>query len=44
MIGLGRLAGHIVGVIASNPPRKGGCLDLLSAEKVSRFVWMCDAL
>ncbi|GAA3069977.1 acyl-CoA carboxylase subunit beta [Streptosporangium carneum] len=44
VVGLGRLAGHSVGVVANNPLRKGGCLDSLSAEKASRFVRMCDAL
>jgi acetyl-CoA/propionyl-CoA carboxylase carboxyl transferase subunit len=44
VVGLGRLAGRSVGVIANNPLRKGGCLDSLSAEKASRFVRMCDAL
>jgi acetyl-CoA/propionyl-CoA carboxylase carboxyl transferase subunit len=44
VIGLGRLAGQSVGVIANNPIRKGGCLDSLSAEKASRFVRLCDAL
>ncbi|MEW9532107.1 acyl-CoA carboxylase subunit beta [Microbispora sp. NPDC049125] len=44
VIGLGRLAGHTVGVLANNPIRMGGCLDSLSAEKASRFVRMCDAL
>jgi acetyl-CoA/propionyl-CoA carboxylase carboxyl transferase subunit len=44
VIGLGRLAGRTVGVVASNPIRKGGCLDSLSAEKASRFVRMCDSL
>lgn len=43
-IGLGRLAGRTVGVLANNPIRKGGCLDSLSAEKASRFVRMCDSL
>jgi acetyl-CoA/propionyl-CoA carboxylase carboxyl transferase subunit len=43
VVGLGRLAGRAVGVIANNPLRKGGCLDSLSAEKASRFVRMCDA-
>jgi len=42
-IGLGRLAGRSVGVIANNPLRLGGCLDSTSAEKASRFVRMCDA-
>jgi acetyl-CoA/propionyl-CoA carboxylase carboxyl transferase subunit len=44
VIGLGRLAGRTIGVLANNPIRKGGCLDSLSAEKASRFVRMCDAL
>lgn len=43
VIGLGRLAGRAIGVIATNPIRKGGCLDSLSAEKASRFVRMCDS-
>ncbi|OQO89667.1 propionyl-CoA carboxylase subunit beta [Saccharomonospora piscinae] len=43
VVGLGRLAGHTVGVLANNPLRKGGCLDSPSAEKASRFVRMCDA-
>ncbi|WP_214103117.1 acyl-CoA carboxylase subunit beta [Acrocarpospora catenulata] len=43
VVGLGRLAGGTVGVVANNPLRKGGCLDSLSAEKASRFVRMCDA-
>jgi acetyl-CoA/propionyl-CoA carboxylase carboxyl transferase subunit len=43
VIGLGRLAGGTIGVIANNPLRKGGCLDSLSAEKSARFVRMCDS-
>jgi acetyl-CoA/propionyl-CoA carboxylase carboxyl transferase subunit len=43
VIGLGRLGGRSVGVLANNPMRKGGCLDSLSAEKAARFVRMCDA-
>jgi acetyl-CoA/propionyl-CoA carboxylase carboxyl transferase subunit len=44
VVGLGRLSGRTVGVIANNPLRKGGCLDAVSAEKAARFVRMCDAL
>lgn len=44
VIGLGRLGGRTVGVVASNPLRRGGCLDSLAAEKAARFVRMCDAL
>lgn len=44
VIGLGRLAGRSVGVLANNPMHRGGCLDSLSAEKAARFVRMCDSL
>jgi acetyl-CoA/propionyl-CoA carboxylase carboxyl transferase subunit len=43
VVGLGRLGGRAVGVIANNSLRKGGCLDSLSAEKAARFVRMCDS-
>jgi acetyl-CoA/propionyl-CoA carboxylase carboxyl transferase subunit len=42
-VGLGRLGGRTVGVLANNPIHKGGCLDSLSAEKASRFVRFCDS-
>jgi acetyl-CoA/propionyl-CoA carboxylase carboxyl transferase subunit len=44
VVGLGRLGGRSVGVLANNPLRKGGCLDSASAEKAARFVRMCDSL
>ncbi|OHV48483.1 propionyl-CoA carboxylase subunit beta [Pseudofrankia sp. BMG5.36] len=44
IVGLARLGGRTVGVVANNPIRKAGCLDSLSAEKGARFVRMCDAL
>jgi acetyl-CoA/propionyl-CoA carboxylase carboxyl transferase subunit len=44
VVGLGRLGGRTVGVLANNPLHKGGCLDSLSAEKASRFVRMCNTL
>ncbi len=43
VVGLGRLAGRAVGVIANNPLRLGGCLNSESAEKSARFVRLCDA-
>ncbi len=43
VVGLGRLGGRSVGVLANNPLRIGGCLDSPSAEKASRFVRMCDS-
>ena len=44
VVGMGRLSGRTVGVVANNPIRKGGCLDSLSAEKAARFVRMCNSL
>ncbi|MGN3955135.1 acyl-CoA carboxylase subunit beta [Streptomyces sp. WAC8370] len=44
VVGLGRLAGRSIGVVANNPLYKAGCLDSLSAEKAARFVRTCDAL
>ena len=43
VVGLGRLGGRTVGIVANNPMRLGGCLDSASAEKSARFVRMCDA-
>ncbi len=43
VVGLGRLAGHTVGMLANNPLRLGGCLNSESAEKAARFVRLCDA-
>jgi len=43
VVGLGRLGGRTIGVVANNPMRLGGCLDSASAEKAARFVRMCDA-
>lgn len=43
VVGLGRLAGASVGVVANNSHVKGGVLFSDSADKASRFIWMCDA-
>ncbi len=43
VIGLGRLAGESVGVVANNSSVKGGVLFSDSADKAARFIWMCDA-
>jgi len=42
VVGLGRLAGRTVGLLANNPLRLGGCLNSESAEKAARFVRLCD--
>jgi methylmalonyl-CoA decarboxylase subunit alpha len=41
--GLGRLEGRAIGVVANQPMVKGGVLFVDSADKVARFVWLCDA-
>lgn len=41
--GLGRIEGRPVGVVANNPSHLGGVLFVDSADKASRFVWLCDA-
>ena len=43
MIGFGRLAGEVVGVVANNPMFKGGVLFVDSADKATRFIQLCDA-
>ena len=42
-VGLGRIAGRAVGVIANNPLHKGGVLFVDSADKATRFISLCDA-
>jgi len=43
IIGLARLDGRAVGVVANQPAHKGGVLFVDSSDKVARFVWLCDA-
>ncbi|MEO8527490.1 MAG: acyl-CoA carboxylase subunit beta [Pseudolysinimonas sp.] len=43
MIGFGRIEGHSVGVIASQPSAMAGTLDIQAGEKAARFVRFCDA-
>jgi acetyl-CoA carboxylase carboxyltransferase component len=42
-VGLGRLAGEVVGVVANNSFFKGGVLFVDSADKATRFIQLCDA-
>jgi hypothetical protein len=41
--GFGLLEGQVVGVVANQPAVKGGVLFVDSADKASRFIWLCDA-
>jgi acetyl-CoA carboxylase carboxyltransferase component len=43
VIGLARLDGYPVGIVANNPAVKGGVLFVDSADKAARFIWCCDA-
>src|ERR1700737_519762 len=41
--GFARFAGQPAGIVASQPKVLGGTLDVNSADKAARFVWLCDA-
>jgi acetyl-CoA carboxylase carboxyltransferase component len=42
VVGLARIEGSPVGVIANQPRHLGGCLDAASSEKGAWFVGLCD--
>jgi propionyl-CoA carboxylase beta subunit len=42
LIGLGRLNGRPVGVVANQPAHLAGCLDISASLKGARFVRFCD--
>ncbi|MFK5646461.1 acyl-CoA carboxylase subunit beta [Ornithinimicrobium sp. LYQ121] len=43
VVGLGRVEGQTVGILANNSAIKGGVLFTDSADKAARFIWLCDA-
>ena len=43
VVGLGRIDGESVGIVANNSMVKGGVLFTDSADKAARFIWLCDA-
>jgi propionyl-CoA carboxylase beta chain len=43
VVGLGRIEGHSVGVVANQPMQLAGTLDIDASEKAARFVRTCDA-
>ncbi len=43
VIGLARLNGQTVGIVANQPAVLAGCLDINSSVKAARFVRFCDA-
>jgi len=42
LVGLARLDGHPVGIVASQPMVLAGVLDIKASEKAARFVRFCD--
>jgi acetyl-CoA carboxylase carboxyltransferase component len=43
VVGLGRIEGRVVGVVANQPLHRGGVLFVDSSDKAARFIWLCDA-
>lgn len=43
IVGLARIDGQVVGIVANQPKHLGGVLFVDSADKAARFVWLCDA-
>jgi acetyl-CoA carboxylase carboxyltransferase component len=43
VVGLARIEGRPVGIVANNPKVKGGVLFVDSADKATRFITLCDA-
>jgi acetyl-CoA carboxylase carboxyltransferase component len=43
VVGLARIEGRVVGIVANQPLHNGGVLFVDSSDKVARFVWLCDA-
>src|SRR5215472_3352341 len=41
--GLGRIAGHPIGIVANNSLVLGGVLDVNASDKGARFINLCDA-
>ncbi|MBE3038522.1 MAG: acyl-CoA carboxylase subunit beta [Chloroflexi bacterium] len=42
LVGLARLGGIPVGILAQEPSVKAGCIDMDAADKMTRFVRFCD--
>ena len=41
--GFARMGGRAIGIIANQPKVKGGVLFVDSADKATRFIWLCNA-
>ncbi|HVB77828.1 MAG TPA: acyl-CoA carboxylase subunit beta [Candidatus Nitrosotalea sp.] len=43
VVGLGRLGGHVVGVVGNQPRVLAGAVDIRASVKAARFIRFCDA-
>ncbi len=43
VVGLGRLNGHVVGIVANQPKVLAGAIDIGASTKAARFIRFCDA-
>ena len=43
IVGLARIAGRVVGIVANQPRVKGGVLFVDSSDKAAKFIWLCNA-
>jgi acetyl-CoA carboxylase carboxyltransferase component len=43
IVGLARIGGRVVGVVANQPKVKGGVLFVDSSDKAAKFIWLCNA-
>jgi len=43
IVGLGRLGGHVVGVVGNQPKVLAGAIDINASVKAARFIRFCDA-
>jgi acetyl-CoA carboxylase carboxyltransferase component len=43
VVGLARIDGRVVGIVANQPKVKGGVLMVDSSDKAARFIWLCNA-
>jgi len=43
IVGLARIGGRTVGLVANQPKVKGGVLFVDSSDKAAKFIWLCNA-
>jgi acetyl-CoA carboxylase carboxyltransferase component len=43
IVGLARLGGKVIGIVANQPKVKGGVLMVDSSDKAAKFIWLCNA-